>query len=371
MKKGDRIGTYEVLEELASGGMAQLYLGRRVGPAGFERLVAIKVVRPYLAGQPEFVSMFLDEGRLAARIAHPNVVHIEELGEDEGRYFLVMEYVHGVALSELLANLGRLERRLTPAAAVAIAMRVAAGLHAAHEIRGEDGRLVELVHRDVSPQNVFLASNGAVKLIDFGIAKARDRLHVTSPGTGLRGKLRYMAPEQFHEAPRIDRRTDVYALGVVLWEMLVMRRLFQGKRDDEVIREIVGGGMPSPGSLAPVPPALDAVVMAALAKDQDARPTTARELRLRLREALPEALAIDDVELAAMLWAVCSDVLNGRGQSDERHSGPGMNTLELAELPVKALESLTRPLDAAEEAVRPAFAQVLPSSVPPPEALQA
>ncbi|MEO0326482.1 MAG: serine/threonine-protein kinase [Myxococcota bacterium] len=334
MQPGDRIGTYEILEKLGSGGMAELYRARRVGPHGFARVVALKVVRPHLAGQLDFVRMFLDEGRLAARVHHPHVVHIEELGEDRGRHFLVMEFVHGAALSDLLVNVGALGRRLAPAAAVAIAMRAAAGLHAAHEIRGDDGTLLQLVHRDVSPQNILLGANGAVKLIDFGIAKARDRLHVTDPGSGFRGKLRYMAPEQFREPRNVDRRTDLYALGVVLWEMLTMRRLFEGKRDDEVLAQVVRGGLPAPSRFAPVPPALDAVVRDVLAADAAVRPATARELRQRLRDAVPEASSVDAVELSALLWAACPRELAPAGEE----------TPELEVRPADALARLTERL---------------------------
>ncbi|MAT24430.1 MAG: hypothetical protein CMN31_05855 [Sandaracinus sp.] len=339
-----RLGSYEVLSEVQSGGMATLYLGRRSGPAGFQRDVAIKVLKGHLVGQPGFVEMFLDEARIAARIAHPNVVHIEELGEQGGLYFLVMEYVHGAALSELLTKLARMERRLSPVAATAIIMAAAAGLHAAHETKGDDGAPLNVVHRDVSPQNILLGTKGEVKLIDFGIAKARDRLHVTAAGGGLKGKLRYMAPEQLQRS-EVDRRSDIYALGVVLWEMLAMRRLFQGADDGQVVKRVLAGQLPPPGAFADVPFALDAVVMRALARDPGQRPATARELRQLLKEAVPEAAAVDDVELAALLWAVLGEELSERAERLPGGAG-GMSTREIDVLPAQSLQKLTEPVDA-------------------------
>src|SRR5262245_54903562 len=168
--------------------MATLFLARRVGAAGFSRHVAIKVVHGHLANDPHFIGMFVDEAMLPARIQHPNVVHIEELGEAGGTYFLAMEYVHGAALSALLGELSKLRRRLSTPLAVFIAMRVLEGLHAAHELRDERGQKLEVVHRDVSPQNVLLSASGHVKLIDFGIAKARGQSQRTKTGL-LKGKL--------------------------------------------------------------------------------------------------------------------------------------------------------------------------------------
>lgn len=309
---GSSLGPYEIVGQLRSGGMANLFLGSRSGPGGFRRHVVIKAIKAHLASHEDFVRMFLDEGRIAARIQHPNVVRIEELGEAEGTYYLVMEHVHGVALSELLAGLANRGRRLTVAAAVSIAAAAASGLEAAHETRGDDGRLLHVVHRDVSPQNVLLGALGQVKVIDFGIAKARDRLHVTDHATGgLKGKLRYMAPEQLLRS-EVDRRSDVYALAVVLWEMLTMRRLFQGKSDAEVIQRIQRGDFSPPGAFATVPHALDDAVLAALSRDPNRRPASAAEFRALLRAAAPDSISVDPMEIAAMAAAVCGDLFHER-----------------------------------------------------------
>jgi eukaryotic-like serine/threonine-protein kinase len=189
---GEQVGDYQIVARLKSGGMATLFLGRRRGASGFAKHVAIKVIHPHLAEDPAFVRMFVDEALLSARIQHPNVVHVEELKRRDGKYFLVMEYVHGVALVQLLRTLGRKGRRLAPDLAVQIAARIADGLHAAHETRDPDGQTAGVVHRDVSPQNVLLAWAGHVKLIDFGVAKAHGRATHTIGGS-LKGKVRYMS----------------------------------------------------------------------------------------------------------------------------------------------------------------------------------
>ncbi len=345
MSDPQRLGGYDILARLKSGGMATLYLAERSGPAGFRKQVAVKVLKAHLASQPRFIEMLIDEARIAARISHPNVVHIEELGKDADQYFLVMEYLHGAALSELLQELASRRLRLAPAMSAAIAMACASGLHAAHETRDDNRRLLDVVHRDVSPQNILVGARGDVKLIDFGIAKARDRLHVTDAGSGVKGKLRYMAPEQLLGGP-VDRRVDIYALGVVLWEMLAMRRLFQGQTDSEVIARITDGGLPPPGAFAEVPFALDGVVLQCLASEPRQRPQTARLMRQMLKEAVPEAAAIERGDVAGLLWA-----LLGHKMLERAENLPGvaatLQAIELDTSPAKALARFTEPLEAA------------------------
>ena len=337
---GSTVGAYELVAELKSGGMANLYLGRRQGPAGFSRHVVVKAVKTHLSSHSDFVKMFLDEGRIAARIQHPNVVRIEELGEHQGLYYLVMEYVHGAALSELLGGLAEMERRLTPDAAVALVADAAAGLHAAHETLDERGELLHVVHRDVSPQNILLGALGEVKIIDFGIAKARNRLHVTDASGGLKGKLRYMAPEQLMQGT-IDRRADIYALAVVLWEMLTMRRLFEGKSDAEVIQRIQAGQYPPPGAFAETPHELDAVVMDALSRNPTDRPATAREFRQRLRNAVPAAATIESGDLAALLWGVLGGELDRRASRLPPGSAKTRHSIQLEQQPEDMVARLT------------------------------
>ncbi len=358
---GSTIGAYEIVAELKSGGMANLYLGRRQGPAGFSRHVVVKAVKGHLSSHSDFVKMFLDEGRIAARIQHPNVVRIEELGEHQGLYYLVMEYVHGAALSELLGGLAGMERRLTPEAAVALVADAAAGLHAAHETLDERGELLHVVHRDVSPQNILLGALGEVKIIDFGIAKARNRLHVTDASGGLKGKLRYMAPEQLMQGT-LDRRADIYALAVVLWEMLTMRRLFEGKSDAEVIKRIQAGQYPPPGAFAETPHELDNVVMDALSRNLDDRPQTAREFRQQLRNAVPGAANIESGDLAALLWGVVGDRLDQRANSLPPGSAKTRQSIQLEQQPEDMVARLTAPVGRAF-----ADASTVPSTFVPPK----
>ncbi|MCB9594892.1 MAG: protein kinase [Sandaracinaceae bacterium] len=280
--------------------MAALYLGRRQGPAGFAKPVAIKVVHEHLVGDASFVEMFLDEARLAARISDPNVVQVEALGEADGVFYLAMEYVLGTSLANLLDRIHRARRGLSPEVACAIAMRVAAGLHAAHELKDERGASLEVVHRDVSPQNVLVSRAGHVKLIDFGVAKSRGSMQQTEAGS-LKGKLRYMPPEQAWGKP-IDRRADVYALGVVLWEMLTLRPLFRGDTEIETLELVRNPSVVPPSHITTrVSEALDAVVLTALAPELEDRYPTANALRRALAEACPEALRVDPEDLAALV----------------------------------------------------------------------
>lgn len=306
---GSKLRDYEIVAHLRAGGMANLFLGRRQGPDGFARLVAIKVINNDLSHDAGFIRMFVDEAKISARIVHPNVVHVEELGEINGVKYLVMEYVHGVALAQLLGRLVRQRRRLTPKLATHIAVRIAEGLHAAHETRGDDGQLLQVVHRDISPQNVLVAANGHVKLIDFGIAKARGRSQETTTSS-LKGKIRYMSPEQAY-GREVDRRCDVYALGVVLWEMLTARRMFEGSNDLALLDMVREPKIVAPSTLAPnIPPELDRAVMAALAPNIEERTPSAHEFRQQLAEAMPSALTLDASAVADILEAIMGDELS-------------------------------------------------------------
>ncbi|MEM9067182.1 MAG: serine/threonine-protein kinase [Myxococcota bacterium] len=305
LQPGQRLGGYEIVSHVKSGGMASLYLARRRGAAGFSRPVAIKVVHPELARDPKFIRMFLDEARLAVMIQHPNVVQVEELIEAEGTYLMAMEYVHGTSLFEVLRRVAKQGRRLSPELAVWIAVQVADGLHAAHELRGPDGDLLDVVHRDISPQNILLSFSGHVKVIDFGIAKSRQRMDLTRTGV-IRGKLGYMSPEQA-SANQVDRRTDVYALGIVLWEMLTSRRLFKGKTEVELLDKVRQPRIARPSLYGEVPSSLENAVMDALTPPVDMRTKSAHDLRVALLRAVPDAAAIHSSMLAGLLGTVMAD----------------------------------------------------------------
>jgi eukaryotic-like serine/threonine-protein kinase len=281
-----RIGRYLVCEEIASGGMASVHLGRLIGPAGFARTVAIKRLHPQLAKDPEFSLMLLDEARLAARIRHPNVVSTLDVITEAGELLLVMDYVHGEALSRLWRTTRQAGRRVPPNVASAISIDLLLGLHAAHEATDDDGRPLGIVHRDVSPQNVLVGSDGVARVVDFGVAKASSRLQTTHDGQ-LKGKLAYMAPEQLLKQG-VDRRTDVYAAGVVLWELLSGERLFASDDFAAVIALVLRGEVQAPGGVVSgLPAAVDEVVLRALASRPEQRFATAREMAHALERALP------------------------------------------------------------------------------------
>jgi len=311
---GSQIGGYELLGKLGHGGMATLYVARRSGAEAFSRHVAFKVVHPHLVSDERFVRMFKDEARMMARVNHPNVVRVDELGEHEDTHFLVMEYVHGCSLSEFLRELDERRLRMSVDVAVHIAAKVAEGIHAAHETRDEHGEQMGLVHRDISPQNILLAAAGHVKLIDFGVAKARGRLQQTGTLT-LKGKVAYMAPEQASARP-VDRRVDIYALGIVLWEMLTMRRRFAGTNDFAILDQVRRPTYEPPSRHASgIPHALDEVLESALSADPDGRPATALEFRRRIVDACAGAVALEASDISELLLAVVGD------QIRKRHSG--------------------------------------------------
>jgi serine/threonine-protein kinase len=300
-QRGDRIAEYEILGRLRAGGMATLFLGRRHGAAGVSRQVVIKVIHPHLAEDEQIVKMFIDEARISSHISHGNVVYVEKFGEHDGIYYMVMEYVDGTSLDQVLRGMWQRRERLTPAIAAHIAIEVAAGLHAAHETCGEDGAPLHIVHRDVSPSNVLLTRDGRIKVIDFGIAKARGRLGATKSGHSLKGKIRYMSPEQAwgHE---IDRRTDVYALGVVLWELLACKQLFREDDDFRLLELVRNPTVPPVGAINPlVSVALEEVIAHAMAKDPADRIATASELRRELKRAVPEAAAVPTEDIGKLV----------------------------------------------------------------------
>jgi serine/threonine protein kinase len=280
-------GRYLLQYEIASGGMASVYLARSLGAAGFERPIAIKRIHPHLAKKPVFVDMFLDEARLNARIAHPNVCNVFDFGEADGSYFMAMEYLVGQPLSRVLGAVATRQELLSSTRWHALAARILAdacqGLHAAHELLDDHGYPLHVVHRDFTPHNVFVTYDGAVKVFDFGVARAEGRLHQTETGM-LKGKLAYMSPEQLARAP-IDRRLDVWAAGVCLWELLTLRRLFGRRSELETVQAIASDVILEPSKVRTgVPRELDAIAMRALDRDVDRRTASARLLARELNQ---------------------------------------------------------------------------------------
>ena len=287
------VGRYALHHEIASGGMAVVHIGRLLGPVGFARTVAIKRLHPHLAKNPEFVAMFLDEARLAARIRHPNVVSTLDVVATDGELFVVMEYVPGDALARLL-HAARERREAVPLpVAASIMVDVLHGLHAAHEACDERGQPLGLVHRDVSPHNVLVGTDGAAHVIDFGIAKATGRAQVTREGQ-LKGKLAYMAPEQLRGGgaggAKLDRRADVFGAAVVFWEMLTGQRLFDGEDEGEIYGKVLRADVVKPSKVVGGDRGrTDAIVLRGLARSADKRYPTARAMALAIEESLPLA----------------------------------------------------------------------------------
>jgi hypothetical protein len=280
-----KVGRYEIVGRLATGGMAEILLARMTGPSGFERLSVVKRILPHLASTETFVAMFLDEARIVAKIRHSNVIQVQELGCDGEELFLAMEYLEGESVAGLLKRSTVRELPIEPALGAHIVAEACAGLHAAHELRDVDGTPHPIVHRDVSPQNIFVTYAGEVKVLDFGIAKAADRITRTEAGQ-IKGKFEYMSPEQCR-AELVDRRSDIFALGTVLYELTLGRRLFKRASQAASITAITEEPLVPPTRVEEhYPLELEAVVLRALARDPNNRYATAAEMRKELLAAV-------------------------------------------------------------------------------------
>jgi serine/threonine protein kinase len=279
-----RLGKYELITRIGQGGMAEVQLAIQRGPAGFEKLVVVKLVHENLATQKAFVDMLLDEARVAALVKHPNVVDIYDLGEADGRYFIAMEYLEGEPLLSVL-RAGREGNRLDVLSTTRLVADTAEGLDAAHELRSMAGDPLELVHHDVSLGNIVVLYNGQVKLVDFGVAKATQN---ASNQHRIQGKFSYMAPEKLKGSAG-DRRSDIWSLGVVLWEALTLKRLFRGGNDAETMRQVLDMPLQAPSEVnGDCPPELDPLVMRALQRDPDDRFGTAKDLAEGLEDVLTQ-----------------------------------------------------------------------------------
>ncbi|MEO6574834.1 MAG: protein kinase, partial [Polyangiaceae bacterium] len=293
----------------ASGGMGAVHLGRSLGSAGFSRIVAIKRLHAHLASEPSAVAAFTDEARLSARVRHPNVVATLDVVEHDRELLLVMDYVHGVALAALTRDAKSADTKVPVGVAVAIALDVLGGLQAIHEATSEDGAPLSIVHRDVSPQNILVGADGVARVVDFGIAKAAVRLQNTTNEGNIKGKLRYMAPEQImnHE---VDPRTDAFAATVVLWELLTGSALFQASNDGAIVARILEGSIAPPSRItSSVSAELESVVMRGLSRKPEARFASCAEMAIALRAANPPASA---AEVSAWVTSLAGDTLRER-----------------------------------------------------------
>lgn len=300
---GEQFGKYLLVGEMAVGGMAELFLAVHTGLEGFVKVVALKRILPHLTKSQEFLRMFLDEARLAARLDHPNIVRIYELGEHAGSYFMAMEYLPGEDLARVLKRCRRLAQAIPVDVAIALAAEVCEGLHSAHELTDTMGRALHLVHRDINPSNIILTYHGAVKIVDFGVAKASNNTSKTVAGM-IKGKLAYMPPEQIVGGD-VDRRADVFAIGAVLWECLVGQPLFGRESEPATINAVMTHVVQPPSELRPdVPPELDQIVMRALARDPLHRYVTSEEMHGDLAALLASRSRTSGRQLAKWLEAI-------------------------------------------------------------------
>ena len=314
------VGRYALYGSIAAGGMATVHLGRLLGPVGFSRTVAIKRLHAQFASDPEFVSMFLDEARLAARIRHPNVVPTLDVVATGGELFLVMDYVPGESIARL-ARAVRERQQSVPLRVLSATMAgVLHGLHAAHEAKDERGHPLGIVHRDVSPQNVLVGSDGVPRVLDFGVAKAAGRVQTTKEGQ-IKGKLSYMPPEQLRGAV-VSRQTDIYAVGVMLWELVTGQRLFTADNEGAVVTKVLEGRIDRPSSVLMrtrkhtlsdhamrTLEALDETILRALSMQPEARFGTAREMAIELERKCPPATTS---EVGDWVETIARDVLSSR-----------------------------------------------------------
>jgi eukaryotic-like serine/threonine-protein kinase len=286
---GATVDRYHVLAELAHGGMAAIYVVRRTAIGGFDKLLALKVLLPHLRSDRKFVDMFLDEARIASLVQHPNVVQVFDVGEHDGAPFLVMELLRGRSLSAIARKARENGETIPLPVATGILACAARGLHAAHETKDAQGQALGIVHRDVSPQNIHVGYDGQVKVVDFGIAAARGRITSTRSGE-VKGKIGFLSPEQVTRAHPVDRRADLWALGVVAWELLARRRLFRDEDEASTMWNIVHGEIPSLREAAPeLPPALHSAIGGCLERDPWRRPESAEILARKLSHEIATA----------------------------------------------------------------------------------
>jgi len=335
----ERLGSYVLLEKVATGGMAELYKAKKVGIEGFERLLAIKRILPHLSSDEEFIRMFIAEAKLAAQLMHKNIAQIYDFGKSEENYFIAMEYVRGKDLKAILKKISAERRKMPVAVAVFIAKEVTAALDYAHKQKDDSGRELNIIHRDISPQNILISYDGDVKIVDFGIAKASTHSKTT---TGrLKGKLSYMSPEQASGKP-LDRRSDIFSLGVVVYEMLTGRKLFQGDSEIstlEMIKKAKVDPLPSAINMD-LPEGLEAKVLRALAREASERYQKASDMELDLWSV---GLKLTDGNPALMLKRYMHDLFRSEIESEQMSE-------KLASLKLEKEEGIV-PVAPIEEAV--------------------
>jgi serine/threonine-protein kinase len=333
-----RFGKYTLIDRLAVGGMAEIFLARQAGLAGFEKTVVIKRIRPHLSKEANFVRMFLNEAKLAAQLNHPNVVQIYDLGKINESYFIAMEYLFGRDMRKIIPKAETLGIPFPMVYALKIASSVCEGLYYAHQRSDRYGNPLNIVHRDVTPENIFVSFDGTVKILDFGIAKAANRTDQTRAGE-IKGKLSYMSPEQCMGRP-LDRRSDLFSLGVVLYEWLTGFKLFTGDSEVAILRSITEGKIYAPSYFkSDIPDAVERILMRALEKDRDQRYQTAWEMQYDLDQFLGQyEFTPSNIHLSNFLKQLFSDELDA-----ERHR---LNHAVLGRGDISAVNAVPPPLPA-------------------------
>ena len=370
------LGRYELLLPIAQGGMATVWAARQKGSRGFQKTVAIKTMLPSLSEDPQFEQMFLDEAALAAKIHHPNVAEILDLGEEEDVLYIVMEWVDGEALSTITKQAKKLNVTIQHHIALKAVSQACLGLHAAHELKDDEGESLQLVHRDVSPQNILVTYDGIVKLVDFGVAKAMGRAGGETTAGQLKGKVPYMSPEQARGG-NIDRRTDIFAMGIVLYKMTTGLHPFLGENDLVTMKNIIGRPVPSPRlKNAQFPIELEQVILKCLQKEPEKRYQTMLELHQaieRVQVSMGTAVVDDDV------GSFVRSLLGDRGQKrrlalrdavrslDERASAPASSSAPAPVLQHDAVSELipTRMASAVRDDILRVTGQHSLSQIPP------
>jgi serine/threonine protein kinase len=360
-------GRYQLLKKLATGGMAQIYLARQLGPEGFEKLLVVKRILPHLAENEEFITMFLDEARIAARLNHPNVVQIFDLGAQDDSFFIAMEFIHGEDVRRVWKHADKIGKPIPLALICRIIIEACAGLDYAHKKLDGSGRPLNIVHRDISPQNILVSFEGGVKIVDFGIAKAADQATVTRSGV-LKGKYSYMSPEQAAGQP-IDCRTDIFALGVVLYELLTGTRLFKRATDIQTLNAVTECKLAPPSEVNDrIPPDLNEIVMKALAKDRTQRYSEARQLGAALESwLLLHGIPASTAAVAEFMHEIYADRLKheqeegrllietaeaSKGEeppSDKEKATPSLDRLPRQTKSMRATQSQAKPKRELEE----------------------
>ncbi len=346
------IGRYQLLARLASGGMAEIYLARQTGIGGFEKLVVVKRILPHLAKEKTFVEMFLDEAVIAAQLNHPNIVQIYDLGQADENYYIAMEYLEGESLGHLASEGTRLAKPLPPGLAAGIVAQICDGLAYAHTFEDEQGRALGIVHRDISPHNVIVLISGMVKVVDFGIAKAATKAHQTKVGT-LKGKLAYMSPEQCMGS-KVDARSDIFSLGVVLWELLTRKRLFKRDVEPAMIRAIMDEPIPKVNTIRDdVPAGLAEIADRALNKKPEDRFQSSAEMAIALRDFLKaEAGEAGASQIADYMHQVLGDKARTKKHVLDEIRKKGVDGVSLGvlkpksgSLPSRSLANMPAPAD--------------------------